>query len=245
MRNPLGEQRADRVEIEQRPHQRGIIGDGIDDLDARAVDRDLAERVEIDVARVDRLVGRDRFRAREDRVGDLLRRRAAVADIVFDAEIAVGAAGIMARRQDDPAIGAERADQRRDRGRRHDAALADDDAAEAVGDRDADRLLDRLAIVVAPVAADHQRLAGKAVERIEDRLDEILDVVRLLELRHFLAQAGGARLLVEIGLGFDDADHAGRPSRFALLRDFSGARAGAAMAGTPPITRPKSRLTLR
>ncbi len=80
--------------------------------------RDDAERVEIDVGRIDRLVGGDRFRAREDRVGDLLRRRAAVADVVFDAEIAVGAAGIVAGREDDAAIGAERADQAGDRGRR-------------------------------------------------------------------------------------------------------------------------------
>ena len=42
---------------------------------------------------------------------------------------------------------------------------------------------------LSPVAADHQRLALEALERIEDRLDEVLGIVRLLEDRHLLAQA--------------------------------------------------------
>jgi hypothetical protein len=37
---------------------------------------------------------RDRLRAREDALGDLLGRRAAVADVVLDAEIAVGPPGL-------------------------------------------------------------------------------------------------------------------------------------------------------
>ena len=40
---------------------------------------------------------------------------------------------------------------------------------------------------------------GIAVEGIEDRLDEVLRIVRLLENRHLLAQAGCARPLVRIG----------------------------------------------
>ena len=220
------EQRADGVEVEQRAHQRGVIGDGVDDLDARAFDPHLAERVEIDIRRVDRLVGRNGLGVGENRVGDLLGRRAAVADIVLDAEIALRAAGIVAGGEDDPAVGADRADQRRDRRRRQDAALADDDAAEAVGDGDAHDGLDRLAIVIAPVAAGHQRLAGKAFERIEDRLDEVLDVVRLPEHRRLLAQARGAGLLVEIRRGGDGADHAGRPSRLCCWASVAGRKRG-------------------
>ena len=56
MRKPRGEQRADRVEVEQRPHQRRVVLDGIDDLDHGVADLGLAERVEIDVGRVERLI---------------------------------------------------------------------------------------------------------------------------------------------------------------------------------------------
>ena len=202
-----GEQRPDRIEVEQRPHQRGPVLDRIDDRDHGAADMGFADDVEIDVRRVLRLVGRDGLGVREDRVGDLLRRRAAVADVVFDAEVALGSAGIMARRQDEAAKGADSPDQRGDRRRRQQAALADEDTAEAVGGGDPDHLLDRLAIVIASVAAQNQSLAGETLDRVECRLDEILDVVRLLEFRHLLAKARRARLLVGIGLGFDGADH--------------------------------------
>src|ERR1700719_1947039 len=49
------------------------------------------------------------------------------------------------------------------------------------GGGDPDHLLDRLAIVIASVAAQNQSLAGETLDRVECRLDEILDVVRLLE----------------------------------------------------------------
>ena len=99
------EHRADRVEIEQRLHQFGIVGDRIDHLDRHAARLDGADRVEVDRADVGDLVARDRLGAGEDRVGDLFRRRAAIADIVLDAEILVRAAGIVAGRQDDAAEG--------------------------------------------------------------------------------------------------------------------------------------------
>jgi hypothetical protein len=41
-----------------------------------------------------------------------------------------------------------------------DAALADQHLAIAIGRRHADRLLDHGAVVIAPVAADHQMLPG-------------------------------------------------------------------------------------
>ncbi len=71
-------------------------------------------------------------------------------------------------------------------GRRKNAALADHDLAEAVGGGHLDRLLDDLAIVVASVAADDEALALVAFQRIEDRLDEVLRIVRLLEDRDLL-----------------------------------------------------------
>ena len=62
-------------------------------------------------------------------------------------------------------------------------SLPDHHPAEAIGRRHADRHLHHLRVVVAAVAADHQRLARKAFERIEDRLDEVLGIMRLLEDR--------------------------------------------------------------
>ena len=205
------EQGADRVEVEQRLHQRQILRDRVDHLDLHALDLDRPEAVDVDVRRVGDLVGRDRLALGEDRLGDVLRRRAAGADIVLDAEIAVRPAGIVARRQDDAAEGVDRADQRRDGRGRENAALADDDAAEAVGGGDLDHDLDRLAVEEAAVAAEHQRLALKALERIEDRLDEVFEVAGLLEDRDLLAQSRGARPLVGERLGGDGSDHGRRP----------------------------------
>ena len=49
-------------------------------------------------------------------------------------------------------------------------------------------------------------LPAKPVKRVEDRLDEVLEVVRLLEHRDLLAQAGRARSLVGEGAGRDGQD---------------------------------------
>ena len=106
-----GEQIADRVEIEQRLHQRGILNDRVDDLDRGCLDGGRFERVEIDIGRVGNLVLVDRLAARENRIGNFFRRGAAVAGIVFDAEIAVRAARIVAGGQDDAAERAQRPDQ--------------------------------------------------------------------------------------------------------------------------------------
>ena len=206
-----GEQSADRVEVEQRLHQRQILRDRIDDLDLHPLDLDGPEAVDVDVGGVGDLVGGDRLGMAEDRLGDILRGRSAGADVVLDAEIAVRAAGVVARRQDDPAIGGERANQRRDGGRRENAAFADDDAAEAVRRGDLDHDLDRLAVEKAPVAAEDERFALKALERIESRLNEVFEVVRLLEDRDLLAQTRGAWPLVGERLSGDGPDHRRSP----------------------------------
>jgi hypothetical protein len=49
--------------------------------------------------------------------------------------------------------------------------------------------LDRLAVVVAPVAAQHQRAAGGRGDGVEHRLDEVLQISRRLEHGDLLAQA--------------------------------------------------------
>src|SRR5580698_2596715 len=105
----------------------------------------------------------------EDRLGDVLRGRSAGADVVFDAEIAVRAAGVVARRQDDPAVGGERANQRRNGGSRENAAFA-------VRRGDLDHDLDRLAVEKPPVAAEDERFALKTLKGIESRLNEVFEV---------------------------------------------------------------------
>ena len=108
------EQGADRVEVEQRLHQREILRDRVDDFDLHPLDLDGPEAVDVDVGGVGNLVGGDRLGMAEDRLGDLFGRGSAGADVVLDAEIAMRPAGIVACGEDDAAEGGERADQRRD-----------------------------------------------------------------------------------------------------------------------------------
>ena len=204
-----GEHGADGGEVEERLHQLGVVGDGVDDLDGHVAELLGAEPVEVEVGGVEDLVFVDLLGALVDRLGDALGGGAAVADVVLDAEVLVRAAGVVAGGEDDAAVGAVLADDVGGGGGGEDAALADEHAAEAVGGGHLQRDLDDLAVEVAAVAADHQRLAGEVLERVEDRLDEVLDVVRLLEVRDLLAQAGGAGLLVVVGLGGMRVDHAG------------------------------------
>jgi hypothetical protein len=74
-------------------------------------------------------------------------------------------------------------------GGRQDAALPHQHAAYAVGSRHPENDLDRLAVVVAPVAAQHQRAAGGRGDGVEHRLDEVLQISRRLEHGDLLAQA--------------------------------------------------------
>jgi hypothetical protein len=202
-----GEHVADHVEIEKLLHQRLVVGDRIEDLDTHAVELAGPDPVERDIGRIGDQVAFDLLGFGEDRFGDLLGRRPSIGDVVLDAEIAVGSAGIVARRKHDAAEGLVLADDIGGGGRREEPALSDQHAPEAIGRRHLDRGLDHFAIMEAPVAANHQRLALEAFERIEDRLDEVLGIVLLLEGRHFLAQAGSAGLLVGEGLRGDSLDH--------------------------------------
>jgi len=189
----------DAREVEQSLHEGLVVGHRIDDLDRHVAELHLADAVEVDIGGVECSECGDGLGLAENRLGGLLRGRAAVRCVVLDAEVAIWAARVVAGRQNDAAEGAAFADEVRGRGRRQDAAAAHDDPAEAVGGRHLHGGLDRLAVEVAAIAADHQRLAPEAVEAVEDRLDEILDVTRLLEVRHLLAQSGGAGLLVVEG----------------------------------------------
>jgi hypothetical protein len=119
----------------------------------------LADLVQVHRVGVDDPVAVDGLGAREHGVGDRLRRRAAGVDVELDAEVLVRPAGVVAGGQDDAALGLVLADDAGGRRRRQDAALADQRLGDTVGRGHAQDDLDRLAVVEAPVAADHQRAA--------------------------------------------------------------------------------------
>ena len=85
---------ADRGEIEQLPHQCRVVGDRIDHLDRHAADLDRGDCVKVDVGRLHRQPAVDSGGPGEDRLGHALRRRAAVGDVVFDAESSSGPPGL-------------------------------------------------------------------------------------------------------------------------------------------------------
>ncbi len=91
-----GEQGADGVKIKQRLHQRGVVFDRVDHLDHHVADHLRANRIQVDIGRIERSVAVDHLGAGIDRVGDLFGCRTTIADIVLDAEIALRPAGIVA-----------------------------------------------------------------------------------------------------------------------------------------------------
>ena len=202
------EQAGDAIEIEQSLHQLRVIGDGIDDLDRPASELQRAEAVEIDIGGVEDAIVRDGLAAGENRLGDFLGGRPAIAGVVFDAEIAVRAARIVAGAENDAAERAEFPNEVRGGGRRQYAAASDQNAAETIGERHFDDDLDRFAIEEAPVAADHESLAFKAFEAIEDRLHEIFEIALGLEHGRLFAQPRGSGSLALEGRRRDCFDHA-------------------------------------
>ena len=186
------EQGADGVEVEQLLHQFRVVENRIDHFDRHLLDARQSRRIEVDVGRIADAVLGDGLRARKHGLGDLFRCRAAIGDVVLDAEIAIGAARIMAGRQDEAAAGAMLADDAADGRRRQNAALPQQHARVAVRSRHAQHRLDGRAVVVTPVAAQHQRLAMAVAERVEHALHEVFQVLRGAEERHLLAQARGA-----------------------------------------------------
>ncbi len=238
------DQFAYRGEIEQRFHEFGIVGHRVDDFHAHVAERMAARAVEIDRRRIDDAIARQRAAAGENSVGDLLRRRAAVGGVVLDAEIALGTARVVAGGEDDAAERAVLADHCGCRRRRQDAALPHQHLRDAVGGSHPENDLDRLPVVVAPVAAQHQRAArrrGRIVENaVEHRLDEIFQVVGRPEHGDLLAQARGARLLVRKRRGGDGSDVHLRPP----LGLLSFAAACAATPCRPRSTAARRRSTV-
>ena len=80
----------------------------IDHIDLRVADQIAADCGDITRICVGDLVCRNIERPRKNLIGDLFWRRATVCRIELDAKVAVLAAGVVAGRQDNPAIGLDR-----------------------------------------------------------------------------------------------------------------------------------------
>ena len=181
-----GKQRPDGREIEQLFHQRGIVGDGVDHLDDHArCGLEAAGPVEVDRS-PDRRFCSDRFpgcacgnaRVRLSGAGPPL------AALNLMPKSPSGPPGLWLADSTSPPM-APRLRMRLE------AAGVDRmppwptttfakplAAAMRIGG------LDRLAIEKAAIAADDQRRAVAPLEAVEDRLDEILHIMRLPEHRH-------------------------------------------------------------
>ena len=96
-----------------------------------------ADVIEIDVVVVEHAIAVNLRGAPVDRLGHPLGRRAAIADIELDAEIAVRSARIVAGRQDQATLGAMATDHGAGRRCGEDAGAADQHAGDAVGRRHA------------------------------------------------------------------------------------------------------------
>ena len=86
----------DLVKIEDMLHKACIVSDGINDFHAHSLDVVAAQGIQGNIRRVHDMIGIDFPAALVYGFGYLFGRRSAVAGVVFDAEIAVWAAGIVA-----------------------------------------------------------------------------------------------------------------------------------------------------
>ena len=188
--------RFNRREIKQRFHQIRIIGGAANHAQFRitkAVTARLVERWQFHLG--NRIFGQ-RFGNRISRFGGVLRRGLPGGQIELDAKIAILAARIVAGGQNNAEIGLVMADDvRRGRGRQQ-AVFAKQNQLRALRHRHFQDNGDGFGAVIAAITADDNRLARNPAERGENRLDKTLGVVRLLVMRHRLAQAGSAGALI-------------------------------------------------
>ena len=101
----------------------------------------------------------------------------------------------MAGRENDAAKRLVLADHGTRRGGRKNTVLPDHHPPETHRGRHAQDRLDGYIIEIAPIASQNQRLPLLSGKRVEDGLDEILQIARLGEHLDLLAQPGSTRLL--------------------------------------------------
>mmetsp|Transcript_31588 Transcript_31588/g.100726 ORF Transcript_31588/g.100726 Transcript_31588/m.100726 type:complete len:388 (-) Transcript_31588:46-1209(-) len=153
-----GDHLLDHPEVETLPQQGQVVLHAVEDLHGLAAAQVVLHgQVEAQVreALADLELG-DLRRPLHHEVRHLLGSRSAVLAVVLDAEVVVGAAGVVRGRADEAAegleAGAAAADDGRGRGSGEEAAGAAPDAAHAVGEGHLDDDLDGLVVPVASVA---------------------------------------------------------------------------------------------
>ncbi len=195
----------------------------------------FAQLVERHVRCIEDAIAGDGLAPGVDRLGHRFGGGAAVAAVELDAEVFLRAAGVVAGGKDDAAEGLVFADHARSGWCGQDAAASDQHLAEAVRCRHLQDDLDRRSIVIAPIAAQHQRRALGCGDAVEDGLDEVFQVVGLLENGDFLAQAGSAGFLVGKWLRGNGADAHQTTSQGELRRDYYGQIISSAAHEQPQI----------
>ena len=78
--------------------------------------------------------------------------------------------------------------------------------ADAVGGGHLQDRLDGFLVVVSAVPPDDEGAVSNVSKRVENGLNEVLEIVGLLKDRDLFAQPGGAGFLVRKGCGFDRQD---------------------------------------
>ena len=181
------EQRADPLEVEQLFHQIGVVAHRIDDFHLHVANLGGSDLVQVDVRSVQHTIAVDVQGGRVNGLRHFFRGRSTIRGVELDAEILVRPAGIVTGRKDDATTGVVLADHVGNRGSGENAALTQQDPPAAVGGGDAQDFLNRLPVVIATVAADHQRCVLVAILGVENALHEIFQVVRFFEHLDFLA----------------------------------------------------------
>ncbi len=159
--------------------------------------RDVAVQVGADLVLLDALA------ERVDALSEVGGRGAAVPQVVLDAKVSLGSAGVVGGGEDDAAGDFALADDVGKGGGGQDPVLAHDQLLDAVGRRHLDDLGAGLLDAVPPVPAHHQGGSLEVVpHRLQRALKEVLHVVwRLQELRDLLPEPRGAGLLPGEGGG--------------------------------------------
>src|SRR6266511_1503830 len=189
------------LEVKQLFHNRRVICEGIDDNNLGSFQTQGTLAFEVHVEVIEREILRSFQRVLVDALSDAAGGGTAIANVVLDAKIRVGTAGIVAGREHQATKCAATADDRRDCRRRKYSAAAHKDTPKFIRRSHADNRLDGGAVMVAAVTAYNQGLGGETFRRVlahgvEHGLNEIFHVVRLHEHASLLAQSRRARSLI-------------------------------------------------
>jgi hypothetical protein len=126
-------------------------------------------------------VARNRLGLFKDLVGDILRSRSSIGNVVFDAKVSIRPPRVVTCCEEDTASSFIFPDDVRSGGSREDTVFSDDELPDAIGRPDPQNDLNGLGAKETSVSSNDQgRSFG--IDRAEDRLDKILRIVLLIPL---------------------------------------------------------------